>query len=305
MSEPSAVPTARDRIGATGVWLSSLATVSAAEGAAAARTIERLGYGALWFGETPVGKEAYTHAGLLLSATERLVVATGIANIWARDARATVNAAEALGEAYPERFLLGLGVSHAPLVNMRGHDYAKPLAAMTAYLDGMTEAGASYAGPKADPPVPVVLAALGPKMVELSRDRTAGAHPYLITPEHTARTRALLGPAPLLAPEHAVVLESDPELAREVGRGFLKLYLTLPNYTRNLETLGFAQRDFADGGSDRLVDALVAWGDAETVVAKLGAHREAGADHVAIQPLAPTLEGQLEQLEELAPLLVP
>jgi probable F420-dependent oxidoreductase len=295
--------TARDRLGATGAWLASLATVPAAEGAAAAREIERLGYGALWFGETPAGKEAYVHAGLLLAATERIVVATGIANIWARDARATVNATEALGEAHPGRFLLGLGVSHAPLVTMRGHDYAKPLAAMTAYLDGMAAASEGYGGPRADPPVPVVLAALRPKMVELARDRTAGAHPYLVTPEHTARTRALLGSAPLLAPEQAIVLEQEPELAREVARDHLKIYLTLPNYTRNLETLGFDASDFADGGSDRLVDALVAWGDAETVAARIAAHREAGADHVTLQPLAPTIAGQLEQLAELAPLL--
>jgi len=303
MSEPSIVPTARDRLGATGAWLGSLAFASAAEGAAAAREVERLGYGALWFGEPPMGKEAYVHAALLLGATERIVVATGIANIWARDARATVNATEALGEAHPERFLLGLGVSHAPLVNMRGHAYARPLAAMSAYLEGMAEAQQGYRGPSAAPPVPVVLAALRPKMVELARDRTAGAHPYLVTPEHTARTRALLGADPLLAPEQAVVVESDPALAREVARDHLKLYLELPNYTRNLETLGFDSSDFADGGSDRLVDALVAWGDAETVAAKVAAHRDAGADHVALQPLAPTVQGQLEQLRELAPLL--
>jgi probable F420-dependent oxidoreductase len=301
MSDSSPVTPARDRLGATGVWLGSLGGVPAAEGAAAAAEIERLGYGALWFGEA-LGKEAFTHAGLLLAATERIVVATGIANIWVRDASAADAAAQTLGEAHPGRFLLGLGVSHAPLVNLRGHDYGRPLAAMRAYLDGID--ATSYAGPPATPPVPIVLAALRPKMVALARERTAGAHPYLVTPEHTAQTRELLGDGPLLAPEQTVLLDDDPATARATARGFLSMYLALPNYARNLLELGFEEHELVDGGSDRLVDALVAWGDAEAIAARLDAHRAAGADHVAIQPLGETVEAQLAQLRELAPLVL-
>ncbi|MDW5598282.1 TIGR03620 family F420-dependent LLM class oxidoreductase [Conexibacter stalactiti] len=301
MSDSSPALPARDRLGATGVWLSSLAGVPAREGAAAAAEIERLGYGSLWFGEA-LGKEAFTHAGLLLAATERIVIATGIANIWVRDASAANAAAQTLGEAYPGRFLLGLGVSHAPLVDRRGHDYGKPLTAMRTYLDGID--AATYAAPPAEPPVPIVLAALRPKMVALARDRTDGAHPYLVTPEHTAQTRALLGDGPLLAPEQTVVLERDAEKARTTARAFLAGYLALPNYSRNLLELGFEERDVADGGSDRLVDALVAWGDADVIAERLAAHRAAGADHVAIQPLGDTVERQLAQLRELAPTLL-
>lgn len=295
-----AAPT-RERIGAAGVWLGSLAIASARDGAAAAVEIERLGYGALWFGETPIGKEAFVHAGQLLAATETIVVATGIANIWARDAYAANAAAEALGEDHPGRFLLGLGVSHAPLVDVRGHDYGRPLSAMRTYLDGLD--AAPYSAPRPDPAVPRVLAALRPKMLELSRDRSAGAHPYLTTPEHTAQARELLGPLPLLAPEQTVVVDPEPERARAAGRAFLAAYLALPNYTRNLLKLGFDEQDVADGGSDRLIDALIAWGDAETVAQKIRAHHQAGADHVAIQPLSTTLDGQLDQLRELAPVL--
>lgn len=301
MSDLSAVPTARETAGAVGVWLGSLSGLPAHETAAAAREIEQLGYGALWFGEA-LGKEAYTHAGLLLAATERIVVATGIANIWVRDASATRAAAETLGEAHPGRFLLGLGVSHAPLVDMRGHDYGRPLSAMRAYLDGY--ASMPYGGPAAQPEVPVVLAALRPKMVELARERTAGAHPYLVTVEHTARTRDLLGPQPFLAPEQTVLLERDPEKARATARAFLTMYLALPNYANNLIELGFEESELADGGSDRLVDALVAWGEPEAIAERIAAHRAAGADHVALQPLGDDVERQLAQLRELAPVLL-
>lgn len=301
MSDSSST-SARERLGAVGVWLGSLGGASARDGAAAAAEVERLGYGGLWFGEA-LGKEAFVNAALLLGATERIVVATGIANIWVRDASAANAAAQALGEAHPGRFVLGLGVSHAPLVDMRGHDYGKPLSAMRSFLDGID--AATYAAPPADPAVPVVLGALRPKMLELARDRTAGAHPYLTTPQHTAQARALLGDGPLLAPEQTVVLERDPAVARATARRFAATYLALPNYTRNLLALGFEDADVAGGGSDRLVDALVAWGDAETIAARVRAHHEAGADHVAIQPLAPALDGQLEQLRALAPLLLP
>jgi probable F420-dependent oxidoreductase len=290
----------KERLGSTGVWLASLSSVSAVEERRAAVEIEQLGYRTLWFGETPNGREALTHAALLLSATTSLVVATGIANIYGRDATSAANGAATLAEAWPSRFVLGLGVSHMPLVTSRGHDYGKPVAAMRAYLDGMDEATITV--PMQEAP-PRVLAALRPRMLELAATRTQGAHPYFTTPEHTAEARRILGPEPLLAPEQAVVLDTDPERARAVARDYAKLYLGLPNYLGVLRTLGFTDADFADGGSDALIDAVVPSGDAETLAARIRAHHEAGADHVAVQPIAATVEEQMEHLRQLAPLL--
>ncbi|MFD5394465.1 LLM class F420-dependent oxidoreductase [Streptomyces sp. NPDC127097] len=289
------------RIGRVGVWHGGLGRVPAAAARRAAGEIEQLGFGALWFGETP-GTESMSQAALLLAATARITVATGIANIWVRDASATHTAAQTLAEAYEGRFLLGLGASHAPLVAARGHSFARPLAAMGEYLDAMD--AAPYAGPVADPPPTRVLAALGPKMLELARDRAAGAHPYFVPPEHTARARETLGPGPLLAPEQAVLLESDPATARSLARTHhTGLYLQLPNYTANLRRLGFGDEDFADGGSDRLVDAIVAWGDVDAIQRRIAEHHDAGADHVALQPIAPDGDLGLDQLRELAPAL--
>ncbi|MFG2529978.1 LLM class F420-dependent oxidoreductase [Streptomyces sp. NPDC048516] len=289
------------RIGRVGVWHGGLGGVPAAVARRAAAEIEQLGYGALWFGETPAS-ESVSLAGLLLAATERITVATGIANIWVRDASAAHAAAQTLAEAYDGRFVLGLGASHAPLVDARGHSYAKPLAAMRAYLDAMD--GAPYDGPRADTAPGRVLAALGPKMLELARDRTDGAHPYFVTPEHTARAREVLGTGPLLAPEQAVLLESDPTTARALAREHhTRLYLQLPNYTGNLRRLGFGDEDFLGGGSDRLVDAIVAWGDADAIRRRVAEHHEAGADHVALQPVAAGRGLGIDQLRELAPAL--
>ncbi|MCZ1007349.1 TIGR03620 family F420-dependent LLM class oxidoreductase [Streptomyces lydicus] len=188
-------------------------------------------------------------------------------------------------------------------MDVRGHSYAKPLAAMRAYLDAMD--GAPYDGPRADPAPGRVLAALGPKMLELARDRTDGAHPYFVTPEHTARAREILGSGPLLAPEQAVLLESDPATARALAREHhLRPYLQLPNYTGNLRRLGFGDEDFLGGGSDRLVDAIVAWGDADAIRRRVAEHHEAGADHVAVQPVASDRGLGIEQLRELAPVLL-
>jgi probable F420-dependent oxidoreductase len=292
----------RDRIGRVGVWLGSIGLEPAdAERAAIAR-IEDLGYGVAWFGEGPTNREALSHAGLLLAASERLVVATGIANIWARDATAAINGANTLNEAYDERFLLGLGVSHAPIVNSRGHEYAKPLTAMRTYLDAID--AQTYSAPAPAHPSPVVLAALRPKMLELARDKTAGAHPYFVPPAHTARAREILGSSPLLAPEQVVVLEPDPSRAREIGRRHMAMYLTLPNYVDNLRTLGYDEADFADGGSERLVDAIVAWGDEHAIAGRVREHLDAGADHVAIQAYAGDAAASLGQLERLAPALL-
>ncbi|MFI0149772.1 LLM class F420-dependent oxidoreductase [Streptomyces lydicus] len=289
------------RIGRIGVWHGGLGRIPAATARRAAAEIEQLGYGALWFGEGPGTKEAFSHAGLLLAATERITVATGIANIWGRDAAAANGAAHTLAEAYDGRFLLGLGASHAPIVNLRGHTYAKPLAAMRDYLDGMD--AAPYEGPVAEPPPARVLAALGPKMLELARDRAAGAHPYLVPTDHTARAREILGDGPLLAPEQAVVLESDPAKARAAARAHTRFYLELPNYVGNLRRFGFGDDDFTGGGSDRLVDALVAWGDVDAVRRRVQEHLDAGADHVALQPLAADGGLGLDQLRALAPAL--
>ncbi len=292
----------RRRLGRVGVWLGSIGLVPAEPERSAIARIEQLGYRAAWFGEGPTNREALTHAGLLLAASDRLLVATGIANIWVRDATAAINGANTLNEAYQERFLLGLGVSHAPIVNSRGHDYAKPLSAMRRYLDAIEQH--SYTAPAAPHPSPVLLAALRPKMLELARERTVGAHPYFVPPSHTALAREILGPGPILAPEQVVVLESDATRARELGRQHMTGYLRLPNYVNNLRALGYDDADFAEGGSERLVDAIVAWGDEAAIAGRVREHLDAGADHVAVQAFAETPDQALTQLERLAPALV-
>jgi probable F420-dependent oxidoreductase len=292
----------RDRIGRVGVWLGPIGLEPASDERAAIARIEQLGYGAAWFGEGLANREALSHAALLLGASERLVVATGIANIWARDATAAINGANTLNEAYDERFLLGLGVSHAPSVNSRGHRYDKPLTAMRAYLNEIDEH--TYGAPGPEHPSPVLLAALRPKMLELARERSAGAHPYFVPPSHTAKARAILGPAPLLAPEQVVVLETDPAAGRALGRKHMAGYLMLPNYVNNLRALGYGDVDFADGGSERLVDAIVAWGDEDAIAGRVREHLDAGADHVAIQAYAQNAKAALAALERLAPALL-
>jgi len=292
----------RHRIGRVGVWLGSIALQPAAEEREAMARVEQLGYGAVWFGEGPNNREALSHAALLLGASERIVVATGIANIWVRDATAAINGANTLNEAYGERFLMGLGVSHAPIVNSRGHDYTRPLSAMRESLEAIDQH--TYGAPAPEHSSPVLLAALRSKMLELARERTAGAHPYFVPPSHTAKARAILGPRPLLAPEQVVVLETDPVSAREIGRRHMAMYLRLPNYINNLRALGYDDRDFADRGSDRLLDAIVAWGDEEAIAGRVRDHLDAGADHVAIQSYAEDASAALAQLERLAPALI-
>jgi probable F420-dependent oxidoreductase len=294
--------TAGAQLGRVGVWLGGLGRVSWADGAAAARRIEAAGYGALWISETPGGKEPFAHAALLLGATERLPVATGIANIWVRDATAARDGAFALAEAHPGRFALGLGVSHQPVAAMRGYDYGKPLTAMKGYLDALD--ALPYNAPAPAEPVPLLLAALRPKMLGLSGERTAGAHPYFVPVEHTAIARETLGDGPLLAPEVSVILEPDPVAARERARKFTTLYLQLPNYTNNLRDLGFGDDDLAGGGSDRLVDAIVGWGDVDAVAARVKAHLDAGADHVCVQSVGTSVAVALDELEQLAPALL-
>jgi probable F420-dependent oxidoreductase len=289
-------------IGRIGLWTFALDVQPAAKAQEAAAEIEALGYGALWIPEA-LGREVFANAGLLLAGTRRIAVATGIANIWARDAVAMANGQRTLAEAYPDRFLLGIGVSHAPLVGMRGHDYAKPYSAMRAYLDAMDFAPYMSVPPAA--PAPRVIAALAPKMLRLAAERAWGTHPYFVPPEHTAYARQILGKGPLLAPEQAAVLETDPTKARAVARAHMATYLALPNYVNNLKRVGFTDGDIADGGSDRLVDAIVVWGNVDAVVKRVRAHQDAGADHVCIQVLDPNpQELPMRQWRELAAALL-
>jgi probable F420-dependent oxidoreductase len=292
----------RGRLGRVGAWLTLLGLQSAAAERAAAEEIEQLGYPAVWFGETAVNKEAFVHAAILLAATRRITVATGIASIYARDPAATNAAAQALAEAFDGRFVLGLGVSHAPAVELRGHDYGRPVTAMREYLAALDLA--VYRAPPPADPVPLVLAALRRRMLELARDRAHGAHPYLVTPSHTARARAVLGAGPVLAPEQGVVLETDPVQARAIAREHLGRYLQLPNYTRSWREDGFDEADLADGGSDRLVDGLIAWGGPEAIARRVRAHLDAGADHVAVQPVTNDFGRALAELRALAPTLL-
>jgi probable F420-dependent oxidoreductase len=285
-----------------GVWTSVLGVSSAGAARDSARSIEELGYGAVWFPEGVGSKEAFTQAAMLLGWTDRIAVATGIANIYARDAMATASAARGLAEAYPGRFVLGIGVSHAPAVAKRGGTYGRPVETMQAYLDAMD--AALYRGPQADE-TPTVLAALGPRMLELAAERTLGAHPYFVPVEHTLFARKKMGPGPVLAPEQAVVLTTDATKARAVGRAHMRYYLELDNYRRNLVRLGWGQADLAGDCSDELVDAIVAWGDEDAIAARVKAHLDAGANHVCIQALGedPTVLA-LDDLSRLAPVLL-
>jgi len=289
-------------IGKLGVWMSQEA-LSAADAVAQARRVEAWGYGALWQPEA-VGRNVLVHSGWLLAHTTRLIVATGIANIYGRDAMACAGAQLALAEASNGRFLLGLGVSHAPLVEgVRRHAYGKPLTTMREYLTA--KAGAPYMAPRPAEAAQTVVAALGPKMLALSAELADGAHPYNVTPEHTARARSILGPDKLLCPEQMVLLETDPAKARAAARRTLAIYAPLPNYNKNWLSLGFTTDDFESGCSDRLVDAIVAWGDEAAIRARVQAHWDAGADHVCIQPLSvdesPTAPTDERILELLAP----
>jgi probable F420-dependent oxidoreductase len=291
----------REALGRVGVWWSSVGLRPAAEERAIVAELEELGYPAFWFGEANANKEAFAHAGILLAATERITILTGIASIYARDAQAMKNGSYALAEAYPGRFGLGIGVSHAPMVEARGATYLKPVAAMRAYLAELHEARYGPSAPEAPPAL--LLAALRPAMLELARDESDGAHPYLVTPAHTTRARELLGAAPILAPEQGFVLEEHPVRAREIARAHLAHYLRLPNYVASWREEGFDDADFEDGGSDALVDALIAWGDVDAVVDRVRQHLDAGADHVCLQPVSQDIGRGLAELRALAPAL--
>jgi probable F420-dependent oxidoreductase len=290
------------RFGRVGVWLGRLGWMPASVEREAAAEIETLEYGTLWYSESHSNKESLSHGGLLLAATSRITIASGIANVYARDPTAMTAGANALAEAYPGRFVLGLGVSHPTQVAPRGHAYGSALETMRSYLEAMDAAG--YEGPRPAQPLPRVLAALRPRMVGLAATHADGAHPYLVPVEHTRRARELLGDGKLLAPEQFVLHEPDAGAARALGREALAWYLQQPNYAKNLLWLGFAEEDIAPHASDRLVDALVAWGDEEAVAARVRAHHDAGADHVCVQPIGSEADPLgLEQLRRLAPAL--
>jgi probable F420-dependent oxidoreductase len=259
--------------------------MSAAAGAGFAKRVEAWGYGALWLPESR-GRNALVHSSWLLANTQKLVVATGIANIYARDPMAMANGQRALAEQSDGRFLLGVGVSHRPMVEgLRGHNYGKPVATMRAYLKAMREAPYQAPPPGATPQT--VVAALAPRMMALSGELADGAHPYNTTAAHTARAREILGPGKILAPEVWVLLETDPATARRAAREALSHYLQLENYVNAWRLQGFSHDDMAGGGSQRFIDAVVAWGDEGAIRARIGEHWAAGADHVCIQPISP------------------
>jgi len=270
-------------LGPVGLWTFHLDLQPISRAQELVAELAELGYSAVWLPEA-MGRDPMVHAALLLEGSERIVLATGIANIWNRSAMAMAAAHRTLTSAFPDRFLLGMGVSHGPMVEgFLGENYERPLTKMRGYLDAMDNAPFMAEAPSTAPRR--VLAALGPKMLELAADRADGAHPYFVPVEHTATARQTMGDDPLLCVEQAAVLSTDADVARAAARAHMAIYLTLPNYTNNLRRLGFGDDDFDSGGSDRLVDAIVVWGDVDMVVERVRAHREAGADHVCLQVL--------------------
>jgi probable F420-dependent oxidoreductase len=280
-------------LGRFGVWWSGSWNLADDPAADVPATLESLGFSTLWSsGGFDPGLSP--HFERLLAATRHVHVASGIVSIWTAEPSDVGPAVAALEAAHPGRFVLGLGCSHAAIAQ----DYARPYSRMVAYLDALDSL---------EQPVPAtrrVLAALRPQMLELAAARAAGAHPYFVPAEHTARARDILGTGPLLAPEVAVVLEADPYAARQLARRYASIYLGLPNYTVNLRTFGFGDDDIGGGGSDRLIDSVIPWGNATTVAARVREHLDAGADHVCLQVIADHQQFPLEQYKELAAVLI-
>lgn len=287
-------------LGKLGVWI-SMDSMAAAATAAFAKRIEDWGYAALWIPESR-GRDALVHSSWLLANTQQLIIATGIANIYARDPMAMANGQRGLNEQSDGRFLLGVGVSHRPIVQgVRGHTYGRPVATMRAYLEAMR--AAPYQAPMPRERPLTILAALGPGMMALSSELADGAHPYNTTPQHTAKARSILGPGKLLCPEVWVLLETDPATARSTARESLSRYLQLENYVNSWRREGFVDDDFAGGGSQRFLDAMVAWGDEGAIRARIQEHWDAGADHVCIQPI--NAQGSREVDQRILALLAP
>lgn len=269
-------------IGSVGIWTGVLDGHPAGAIRDAAAQLDEMGWPCLWIPET-VSRDPFIAASLLLEASNNMKVATGIASIWARDAMTTNNAHLTLNEAHDGRFLLGLGVSHHTLTEwVRKHDYSKPLSTMREYLERMD--ASMYRGPKPAQEPNRVIAALGPKMLALSAEAADGAHPYFVPVEHTVIAREAIGPDKMLAVEQMIVLEADPTKAREIARKHMAVYLGLPNYANNLMRLGFTEEELTNA-DDRVVDAIVAWGSLDDVLARVKAHQDAGADHVCVQIL--------------------
>lgn len=289
----------REAIGRVGVWSFALEAQTATDEREDAAEIERLGYPAIWIPEAGGSREAFSHAAWLLASTERATIATGIASMWARDAMSAINGARMLSDAYPGRFVLGLGVSHATSAANRGAEYRGPYTRMRQYLDEMERAESTAPEPEVQPRV--MLAALGPRMLELAARRTHGAHPYFVPVEHTAFARARLGAEPVLAVEQTIVLETDPARARRIARRFAADYLALPNYANNLRRMGYTAEDVAGQGTDRAIDAVIAWGDVDRIASRVREHLQAGADHVCVQAISEDDEDVcLDDLRELA-----
>jgi len=284
----------RARLGRLGIWMPPPAWIGA-DPAATAATIERAGFTSVWIGGGNATPDAFTLLRPLITATSSLIVATGIANIWAWDPATMRAEASALAAECPGRFILGLGVSHEHLVSSLGQTYERPLAKMEKFLDELdhpAQHGADGGLP------PVMLAALGPKMLTLAAEYTAGAHPYFTPPEHTAYARSVLGADALLVPEQALSLAADGTEGRAAARAYAQRYLRMPNYTRNLKKFGFDDPDFAGEGSDRLIDAIIPSGAA--VLDRVRAHLDAGADHVLLQPLNSSGAFAVDQFDDLA-----
>ena len=293
----------RAALGKVGVWSFALEAQNVEEEREAAAEIESLGYTAIWFPESVTSREVFSHASVLLQATERTAVASGIANIWARDPVAMANGWRTLSDGFPDRFVLGVGVSHQGSVARRGGEYVRPHTHMREYLDAMDRSVSS--APEPEGPSWRMLAALGPRMLELAAERSLGAHPYFVPVEHTAFARARLGPEPVLAVEQTAVLDTNPGEARRAARRFAIDYLQTTNYANNLRRMGWSDDDISGQGSDGLIDAVVVWGEEDAIRRRVQEHLDAGADHVCVQ-LVSTDENDLclEDLRALAPALL-
>ncbi len=285
------------RLHGTGIWSAQMRYGDPRLIAESASELEELGYSAIWIPD--VGGDVLGSIEILLRAAPRIAVATGILNVWMQDPVEVARRRASWSDAWQRRFVLGLGVSHAPLIDQGDPGrYTKPYSKMVDFLDALDGA---------EVPFPIdarVLAALRPRMLGLARDRAAGAFPYFVPPEHVVRAREILGPDAMIAVELAVVLGRDPSTARETARRHTAIYVNLPNYTNNLRDFGFADDDFADKGSNRLVDAIVAWGDHDAIARRVAVMRDAGADHVCVQVIRPDDEFPRADWSDLAPALV-
>ena len=272
----------RARLGRVGVWTIAFDALPAPTVRESIADIDRMGYPALWVPEGGSSREIFAHLSLLLSATERITVCSGIANVTARHPEAMAGGARTLADAFGERVVLGIGIGHQYTAGRRGQEWADPIGRMRSYLDAMD---AASMGPLPKVPVRRLLAALGPRMLAVAAERALGAHTYFVPVEHTAQARELLGPEPILAVEQTAVVSTDPEVTRGIARLWAADYLGLPNYANNWRRLGYGD-ELDDGGSDRLIDTAFAWGDVSSIATRVREHLDAGADHVCVQVIS-------------------